>query len=720
MPSKRFIGLTKGDSNYLIDLDSEIYSLQSTSSNEPVVDPSLLLLSAALRILDVKDKRLDSVGVNGDILAYIEFNNIYCRRVLRPSELEYGDYPLLLLFNAVDSTPYLLVREGIQNRLLTIQDGKICKLPRSLWPEFKDNAYELHASFRDKASGIAEVLRLAYKPELKAIALLLLISCFVLAFSLSIPLLTSALVSTVLPEANLAFLAECLIVVGLIVVVSITSQYLQEMMILRLETIGNQRLQFGMWEFFLKLPVSFADNRRSGDIYAGVSAISKIRTYVGAGSLKSGLSALFSVAFLVLMFQYNQILAFWSVVLVVVVLLVVFQIARRAIRLNQEVFDIKSSLNGISDELGSSVFDIRSINAEIPFLRRWMHDFTSMAKISMQLDFHNQCIDVILTSLSPLGSVLLFYVAVMQILNEPDSINDPRLVGSFIAFYSAFIAFSSSIADVATNFTDVFANVSVLWRKARVVLDANIEPGWKVNVANHSFRGSIKFNEVNIQPDGLRKPLLQNISLDISPGKILAIVGKKAAGKSLLLKSIVGLVVPRSGEVLIDGIPIQKVSARGLRRQVGYIRQEMLLEDISIRDLLCGIHNYPDSLLWETLELLGLEERIRALPQQLDSVLCDGGDPLSRGERKLLALARCLLRKPAALLLDELLVGLSAKYHSKLIDLIQAQNCTVVMIPSFWAELKIVDHLLVLDDGVIRFTGRADDPCLDKTCIDLQ
>ena len=712
--------MTKVDSKYLIDLDNKIYSLRSTFSDDPSLDSSLLLISAALHILDIKDKRLDSAGVNGDIISNIEFNNIYCRRVLCPSELMFGEYPLLLLFNALDSTPYLLVRDGTRNRLLTIQDGKVCKLPKSLWPDLKENAYELHASFRDKVSGIAEVLRLAYKPELKAIGLLLLISCFVLAFSLSIPLLTNALVSTVLPEANLEFLAECLIVVGLIVVVSITSQYLQEMMILRLETVGNQRLQFGMWEYFLKLPVSFSNNSRSGDIYAGVSAISKIRTYVGAGSLKSGLSALFSVAFLALMFQYSQTLAFWSLVLVAIVLLIVFQIARRAIRLNQEVFDIKSRLNGISDELSANVFDIRSINAEIPFLRRWMQDYTSMAKISMQLDFYNQCIDVILTSLSPFGSVLLFYVAVIQILNQPDSINDPQLVGSFIAFYSAFIAFSSTIADVATNFTDVFANVSVLWRKARVVLDENIEPGWEAHTANHLFLGHIAFNDVNIQPNGLREPLLRNISFDIPSGKTIAITGKKASGKSLLLKTILGLVVPRNGDVLIDGIPIRKVSARGLRRQVGYIGQEIFLEEISIRDLLCWNQIYPEPLLWETLDSLGLDECIRALPQQLDSVLIDGGNPLSLGERKLFVLARCLLRKPAVLLLDELLVGLSLKSHSKLIDLIHAQNCTVIMVPSYWSELKIVDHLLVLDHGLIQFSGAPNDPSLDKTCIDLK
>ena len=385
--------MTKEYLSYLNNLDSGIYSIHPSSKHESVSDSSLLLIGAALRILDIKEKRLESVGVHGDILANIEFNNIYCRRVLLPSELENGKYPLLLLLNLNDSSPYLLSHDGKRNQLLTVEDGQIFTLPRSQWPDFNINAYELHASFRDKVSSISEILRLAYKPELNAIGLLLLISCFVLAFSLSIPLLTNALVSTVLPETNLTFLGECLLVVGLIAIASITSQYLQEIMILRLETIGNQRLQFGMWEHFLKLPISFANKRSSGDIYAGVSAISKIRSYVGAGVLKSGLSALFSIAFLVLMFQYNKSLALSAVVLVIIVLLIVYQIARRAIRFNHEAFDIKSRLNGISDEIGSSIMGIRSSNAEIPFLGRWMDHYTRMAKISVKTDLHNQTSD---------------------------------------------------------------------------------------------------------------------------------------------------------------------------------------------------------------------------------------------------------------------------------------------------------------------------------------
>lgn len=707
------------DAEYLSSLDKDIYSLRPGRSEIGSTDPSLLLISTALRLLDIKSKRLDPVGAKGDIFSNLEFNHIYHRCVSLPCDLENGEYPLLLLLNASNATPYLLKRNGRMNQLLAIRNGQVCILPKSQWPDFADNAYELHACFRDSIAGIGELLRLAYKPELRAIGLLLLISALVLAVSLCIPILTNTLVTTVLPETNLRFLAECLFVVSLIVVASITSQYLQQIMILRLETIGNQRLQLGMWQHFLKLPISFVANRNSGDIYAGVSAISKIRSYVGAGALTSGLSALFSFAFLALMIKYSPSLAIWMIMVVALVLLVVFLIARRAISLNEQAFNIKSRLNGISDELSSSVLPIRALGAEIPFLRRWMHDYTNMAKISMQLDLHEQCIDVILSSLSPLGSVLLFAVAVWQVLDEPETIGDPRLVGSFIAFYSAFIAFSSSIADAAANLTDVFANVSVLWRKAKVILEARIEPGWKATVANHFFLGHITLNEVVIRPDGLREPLLQDISIDISPGSIVAILGKKASGKSLLLKTVLGLVVPESGDALVDGIPVAKVSSRGLRGQVGYVQQRVVLEEVSIRTLLSGQYQYPDSLIWQTLELLGLEERVRSIPKQLDAKLVDGGVPFSRGERKLLALARALLRKPAALLLDEVLVGLPHKDHAQLIDIIRSQDSTILMIPSHWSELEIVDHVVVLDEGRICFSGRIGDSSFDQSLIDL-
>ena len=710
--------MSKSDGGYLNRLDRQIYSLRPRQTEESrTAGDSVLLISAALRLLNLTNKRLDRV--EGDILTCLDFNNVYYRTVSLPGDLEKGEYPLLLIHQADDLKPYLLYRDGQKNSLITIRNGRTIQIPQTSWPVFADTAHELHRSFRDRIDGVTEIARLAYQPELGAIGLLLLISLIVLGFSLSIPILTNTLVSSVLPQSDLGWLAESLLVVAMVVVASITSQYLQGLMILRLETIGNQRLQIGLWEHFLKLPSGFTADHSQGEIYVGLSAISKIRRYIGAGALTSALSALFSFAFLALMIKYSPGLAVWMVLVVMAALVVVFQIARQSIELNEEVFELKAELNTMSNELSFNALAIRSMSSEVPMLRRWMQRYTTMANTSLKLDALEQAIDVILLFLSPLGSVVLFAVAVLQVLNSPQSTGDPRLVGSFIAFYSAFTAFTGSIAGAASNLTTVFATVSVLWKKARTILDEPIEDGWRVEAVNHVFEGEISLRDIRLQPSGLRSPLLNKISLTADSGKILAIAGERASGKSLLLKTMIGMTTPDLGEVLIDSIPISKLAIRGLRRQVGYLPQEVVLESLCIRDLLRENRDDSDDKLWAMLGDVGLNERIRSLPQQLNTQLEGEGEPLNGAERKLLALARALLRQPSALLLDEFLVGVAEEAHADLLALIQSQECTTVLVASHQSELKIANTIVLLENGTIRCQGKLGSPGLEHNVFDL-
>jgi len=403
----------------------------------------------------------------------------------------------------------------------------------------------------------------------------------------------------------------------------------------------------------------------------------------------------------------------------VAALVVVFQIARQSIELNEEVFELKAELNTMSNELSFNALAIRSMSSEVPMLRRWMQRYTTMANTSLKLDALEQAIDVILLFLSPLGSVVLFAVAVLQVLNSPQSTGDPRLVGSFIAFYSAFTAFTGSIAGAASNLTTVFATVSVLWKKARTILDEPIEDGWRVEAINHVFEGEISLRDIRIQPSGLRSPLINNISLTVDSGKILAIAGERASGKSLLLKTMIGMTTPDLGEVLIDSIPISKIAIRGLRRQVGYLPQEVVLETLCIGDLLRENRDDSDDKLWAMLRDVGLEERIRALPQQLNTQLEGDGEPLNSGERKLLALARALLRQPSALLLDEFLVGVAEEAHADLLALIQRQECTTVLVASHQSELEIANTIALLEDGTIRCQGKLGSAGLERDVFDL-
>ena len=182
---------------------------------------------------------------------------------------------------------------------------------------------------------------------------------------------------------------------------------------------------------------------------------------------------------------------------------------------------------------------------------------------------------------------------------------------------------------------------------------------------------------------------------------------------------MIGMTNPDLGEVLIDSTPISKISIRGLRRQVGYLPQEIVLETLCLRDLLREHRDDSDDVLWAMLQEVGLQERIRALPQQLDTQLDGEEEPLNSAECKLLALARALLRQPSALLLDEFLVGIPEEAHADLLTLIQKQGCTTVLVASHESEIEIANTIVLLEDGTIGCQGKLGSPGLEREVFDL-
>ena len=698
--------------SYLERLDQNIFSIKPSAPFSTESNTNILLISYAMKLLNSKNKRIEKTA--GGILELLEHNSIYSRKVGLPSNIKKGEYPLLLLLDCKDSRPYLLVRKRNQNALITAEHGLIIDVQDNQWPAFKTTCFELHRSFRGGLNNIIEIIKLTYEPEIASINILLVVSLVVLIFSLSIPILTNTLVSIVLPESNLNFLIESLTIVILIVIASIVSQYLQEIIILRLETIGNQRLQIAIWAHFLKLPTTFAATLTRGEVYVGVTSIATIRQYLGAGALKSVLSALFSFAFLGLMFNYNSNLSIWMIVFILATLCIVGLMARKAIQLNKTVFNIRGRISAMSYELANNFLSIRSLGAEVSLLKRWMDRNTKLADNSLQLNMLEQSIDVILKSISRIGSVILFAVAVSQILSQPARSADPALIGSFIAFYTAFLAFSASIADAAANLTEIFANIFVLWDNAKIIFSAEIEPGWQATVPNQIINGAISFRQVNVQLTGMIKPLLNNLNIEIPNGAMISVCGKKASGKTLLLKTILGLTPLKSGEILINLTPLKQLSARGYRRQVGYLPQNIVLEPIDLRQLLSDNRQVSDEEIWSILEKTGVDTAIKALPLELDTELTKDGRPLSFVQKKLIALTRALLRRPAILLLDEFLVGIPENQHKRLLDLIRKQGCTVVMITTTEEELNAADHALLIDRGGLRPVNQAKDAILDQ------
>jgi ATP-binding cassette subfamily C exporter for protease/lipase len=230
-------------------------------------------------------------------------------------------------------------------------------------------------------------------------------------------------------------------------------------------------------------------------------------------------------------------------------------------------------------------------------------------------------------------------------------------------------------------------------------------------IAINHIHGSITLKNVGIKLGQPAATVLQNINLDISPGRILNIMGASGSGKTTLARALVGLLVPQIGELLIDGKPIQVIDPNILAPAVGYLPQQVALIEGSIADNVARFGNLDAEEIISACKAVGLHETILRMPHGYDTKLDESGLPLSGGQRQLIGLARAIYKSPSIIVLDEPNASLDEFGEAHLQNLLQqlkSQNKTIIVISHRSGLLKVTDDLLILKNGEIAHYGPRD------------
>jgi ATP-binding cassette subfamily C protein len=224
--------------------------------------------------------------------------------------------------------------------------------------------------------------------------------------------------------------------------------------------------------------------------------------------------------------------------------------------------------------------------------------------------------------------------------------------------------------------------------------------------ANAAAPAGIQFRDVTVLGEEGRS-LLSNIDLSVKPGAFVSIVGPTGGGKTTLVDCILGLAMPASGEVLLDGVPSTRGGLGAWRRSAGYLGQEPVLFAGSIRDnVTWGRAGFDDAAVAAALGEAAADFVLR-LPAGLDTILGERGGSLSGGERQRIALARAMLGHPRLIILDEATSALDGETERLVIDALLARRgrITIVTITHRIEAAAQADLVVVLENGCILESG---------------
>jgi ATP-binding cassette, subfamily B, bacterial MsbA len=221
----------------------------------------------------------------------------------------------------------------------------------------------------------------------------------------------------------------------------------------------------------------------------------------------------------------------------------------------------------------------------------------------------------------------------------------------------------------------------------------------------------IRFDNVSFAYDGTQ-PVIQNLSLDIAKGEMVAVVGPSGAGKSTLMSLITRLYEPTSGRILVDGVPLAELDVRSWRRRVGVVSQDtFLFNDTVANNIAFGIPGADREAARRAAEMAAAAEFIERLPDGYDTVLGDRGVRLSGGQQQRLAIARAILADPDLFILDEATSHLDTYSERAIQQAVEklAKGRTVIVIAHRLSTVRRADRVVVLAGGRIAEMGRHDE-----------
>jgi ABC-type bacteriocin/lantibiotic exporter with double-glycine peptidase domain len=287
-------------------------------------------------------------------------------------------------------------------------------------------------------------------------------------------------------------------------------------------------------------------------------------------------------------------------------------------------------------------------------------------------------------------------------------LSDTLSLGEFMLF-TAYLGMLAGPVAQLTGFAGSFQQLAVTIARAFEILDSPPEqaPGLNASGLHARLQGAIELRNVSFGYRA-RQSVLSDVSLRISAGSVVAIVGRSGVGKSSLLHLMIRTIQPDSGEVLIDGHPASRLDLQQLRRQVAVAWQDAELFRASVRaNLTLGLDQVSEADLDHVVRICRLDALIADLPHGLETVLGERGTNLSGGQRQRLAVARAILRPAPIILLDEAMSQVDARMEEEIVaDILQhLRGRTVVLVTHRITTAARASEVIVLEDGRIVATG---------------
>ena len=659
-------------------------------------------IAEILKYYHVKPQEVpDTITDMNEVLEYLLRPSGIMRRNVNLDQGWYHDAVGPMLGTRTDNGSLVaLLPTGLRGYCFAdLKTGRRVRLTKRTEKLIERRAIAFYKPFPLRKMGMGSLLKYILEQIAPADVVLIIVSMLVCTLvGMLMPKLNQMLFSDVLASGSATVLLAMGVFMACVTVSTVMFGAVQTLVTARIGTKLNLSVEAATMMRILSLPPDFFKNYSAGELSSRSQHINTLTSQLVNVAMSTGLTSIFSLLYVTQIFVYAPALV--APALLVTLLTVVATTMQMFVRMKitKRQMELGSKENGMSYQMITGIQKIRLSGAEKRAFARWGNLYSKSANLQYNPPVFLKAGTVITLAISLIGTMVMYYAAIKSGVS----------VAEYYAFNSAYGMVNAAFLSLA-GIASTIAEIKPVLEMAKPIMETSPEVSEDKQVVT-KLSGGIELNNVTFRYTEDMPPVLDDLSLKITPGQYVAIVGRTGCGKSTLIRVMLGFEAPQKGTVYYDGRDLKKLDLKSLRRRVGTVMQNgrLFTGDIFSNIAISAPWLTLDDA-WEAAEISGLADDIRDMPMGMNTLISEGQGGISGGQRQRLLIARAVASKPKILMFDEATSALDNLTQKRVSEALNKMKCTRIVIAHRLSTIRRCDRIIVLDHGKIVEDGSYDE-----------
>ena len=472
--------------------------------------------------------------------------------------------------------------------------------------------------------------------------------------------------------------------------------------------IMSRRVEYDMkneiFEHYQSLPLSFYRKNSTGDLMARITEdVSRVRMYLGP-AIMYGLNLLLLFPLVIFyMISVNAELTLYALMPLPILSVSIYFVNNLINERSEKIQRSLSELSTFVQEAFSGIRVLKAFVREDDSAREFAEASETYKHKSIELTKVNALFFPLIMTLVGISTIITIYVGGIMVIEGTIGYG---VIAEFILYVNILTWPVTALGWV----TSIVQRAAASQTRINEFMDIKTDLISTENLETE-LAGEIQVKDLTfVYPDSGIKAL-DSVSFHIKAGQTLGIIGTTGSGKSTIANLLMRMYDPTSGEILIDGIDVRRLNISSLRRQIGFVPQDVFLFSDSIaNNIAFGLDHADRTLIERAAKDADVYQNIVDFPKGFETMLGERGITLSGGQKQRVSIARAIAKEPRILILDDCLSAVDTKTENSILTSLKRimENRTSVIISHRVSSAKLADHIIVLDDGKIIERGDHD------------